>query len=93
MQFANDAHPHPARHGRQSVEPELERRLGRRIREARKARGITLKVLAARLGVSYQQVQKYEKGDNRISVSTLLLISRVLGVPAIALLDDMADAA
>ena len=36
--------------------------------------------LGEKLGVSFQQVQKYENGKNRISASTLFLVSQVLGV-------------
>lgn len=51
------------------------------IREYRKARGISQMKLAEMVGVSYQQIQKYEKGMSRISVDRLQQISRALGVP------------
>ncbi len=43
--------------------------------------GLTQTVLATALGVSFQQVQKYEKGTNRVSASRLQQMSAVLGVP------------
>jgi transcriptional regulator with XRE-family HTH domain len=54
---------------------------GARLRARRKALGLSQQALAEALGVSFQQVQKYERGANRISFSTLILCSTVLGVP------------
>ncbi len=51
------------------------------IKEYRKARGISQMKLAEMVGVSYQQIQKYEKGISSISVDRLQQISRALGVP------------
>lgn len=45
--------------------------VGRRISERRSALKMSLDELGKMLGLSYQQVQKYEKGDNRISASRL----------------------
>lgn len=55
-------------------------RLGRRIAALRAQRGLTQAALALRLGISPQQVQKYEAGANRVSVSRLGAIAVVLGV-------------
>lgn len=49
--------------------------LGRRVRGRRRAMGVTQAELADGLGVSFQQVQKYERGHNRISASTLCRIA------------------
>ncbi len=49
--------------------------VGRRIRVRRKNLGISQNVLAEHLGVSFQQVQKYEKGANRVSASMLVRIA------------------
>lgn len=65
--------------------------LGGRIRVVRRALKVTQEVLAARIGISPQQLQKYEHGDNRISVSRLLMIARALQVPAAYLLGVLAD--
>lgn len=43
--------------------------------------GMTQQAVAARLGVTFQQVQKYELGINRISASRLWLMAQVLAVP------------
>jgi len=52
-----------------------------RMRTRRKAASITQEQLAQALDLSCQQVQKYERGENRISASTLFVASTFLGVP------------
>lgn len=54
---------------------------GRRIRLRRIQLGLSQSALAAELDVAYQQIQKYEKGINRISSGTLHTIASVLRVP------------
>lgn len=49
------------------------------VRRLRETAGITQVVLAEELAISYTQVQKYESGQNRISLSRLFDISRILG--------------
>ena len=51
-----------------------------KMKEIRLSRGITQESFAGVLGISMQQVQKYENGVNRISASRLYQASRVLGV-------------
>ncbi len=58
---------------------EVDRLVGQRIRERRLARGVTQQGLAKALGISYQQVQKYENGTNRISAGRLFVLARLLG--------------
>ena len=55
--------------------------IGKRLRTARKLLGITLEEIASELGLSYQQIQKYEKGHARIPASTLMRIADILGQP------------
>lgn len=55
--------------------------VGRRVREARAARGMSQSDLAEKLGISFQQVQKYEKGTNRIGGSRLWDICHVTDTP------------
>ena len=55
--------------------------IGRRLRERRIALGMSQSELAERLGISFQQVQKYESGANRISGSRLWDIATVLETP------------
>lgn len=52
--------------------------VGARIRQRRDELGITQQRLAAELGISFQQVQKYERGTNRVSASRLHRICQVL---------------
>ncbi len=54
--------------------------VGRRIRQRRLVLGITQEQLAAALGVSFQQVQKYEVGKNRVAASRLWDITKALEV-------------
>jgi|ERR1700682_1319513 transcriptional regulator with XRE-family HTH domain len=54
--------------------------LGRRIRLRRLEKGISQIELAGHLGVTFQQVQKYEKGTNRVGAARLQQIAEVLGV-------------
>ncbi len=54
--------------------------VGSRIRERRTAMGLTQENLASALEISYQQVQKYEAGTNRVSAGRLYEIARKLDV-------------
>jgi transcriptional regulator with XRE-family HTH domain len=55
--------------------------VGARIRQRRLLLGLNQETLANGLGVTFQQVQKYESGANRVSASRLLAIAEILGVP------------
>ena len=55
--------------------------IGARLREARTLSGLSQSALGDQIGLTFQQIQKYEKGANRISASRLLALSRHLGVP------------
>ena len=55
--------------------------VGQRIRIQRLAAGLSQSELAERIGVTFQQVQKYEKGMNRVGAGRLTQIARVLNVP------------
>jgi transcriptional regulator with XRE-family HTH domain len=54
--------------------------IGMRLKHRRKELKLTQQSLAGTLNVSYQQVQKYENGDNRIDASRLYYLSVLLGV-------------
>jgi len=58
----------------------IDQHVGERIRLRRTERGLTQEQLAAALDVSYQQVQKYETGANRISAGRIYEIARKLDV-------------
>ena len=58
----------------------VDKLVGRNIRVLRLAKGLSQTELADELGVTFQQVQKYEKGTNRVGSGRLLKISGILGV-------------
>jgi transcriptional regulator with XRE-family HTH domain len=55
--------------------------VGRKIREARILNGLSQTALAQKVGITFQQLQKYESAANRVSCSRLYDLARVLGVP------------
>jgi transcriptional regulator with XRE-family HTH domain len=55
--------------------------VGRRVRTFRLEKGFSQEQLAAQLGLTFQQVQKYEKGANRIGAGRLQHIADILGIP------------
>ncbi|MBK5928284.1 helix-turn-helix domain-containing protein [Rhodobaculum claviforme] len=59
----------------------VDQHVGSRVRQRRHELGITQQVLASKLGVTFQQVQKYELGLNRVSASRLWHVARILEVP------------
>jgi transcriptional regulator with XRE-family HTH domain len=60
----------------------IDRKVGQRVRTRRLEIGMSQERLAELLGVTFQQVQKYEKGVNRIAVSRLFDIANALQMPA-----------
>jgi len=58
----------------------LEQAIGARMRARRRQLGVSQSELAEKLGVSFQQVQKYERGANRVAASTLVAAAAALGV-------------
>ncbi len=72
---------------RPTNDPRLERahgvdvHVGTRVRQRRKALGVSQMKLAEHLNLTFQQVQKYERGSNRISASKLFEIGLALNVP------------
>jgi transcriptional regulator with XRE-family HTH domain len=69
----------------------VDRSVGRRVRILRVSRGLSQSALASQLGLTFQQLQKYEKGTNRISASKLHDIARILGVEVASFFEDAAD--
>ncbi|MBL6772754.1 MAG: helix-turn-helix transcriptional regulator [Alphaproteobacteria bacterium] len=65
--------------------------VGQRLRQRRISLGITQEDMANALGLSFQQVQKYEKGMNRISSSRLWEIGRIVGVEVAYFFEGMND--
>jgi transcriptional regulator with XRE-family HTH domain len=62
--------------------------VGRRIRVRRRQLGLSQKALADALGISYQQVQKYENGTSRIGAGRLQQLAEILNVPVAMFFDD-----
>jgi transcriptional regulator with XRE-family HTH domain len=65
--------------------------VGSRIRLRRTLLGMSQERLGESLGLTFQQVQKYERGVNRVGASRLFDLSRVLDVPISFFFDDMPD--
>jgi len=65
--------------------------VGSRVRLRRTLLGLSQEKLGDALGLTFQQVQKYERGVNRIGASRLFDLSRVLDVPIGFFFDDMPD--
>jgi transcriptional regulator with XRE-family HTH domain len=63
--------------------------VGQRIRQRRTLLGVTQQKLGQMLGVTFQQVQKYERGANRVGSSRLFDVARVLEVPVSFFFDEM----
>jgi transcriptional regulator with XRE-family HTH domain len=87
------------RRGRgQTSEPESERKrlkkidahVGARIKLRRTLLGLSQEALGEKLGLTFQQVQKYERGMNRVGASRLHKVSEVLDVPVSFFFDDIA---
>lgn len=55
--------------------------IGQQVKQARKLRRFSQEALGLDVGISYQQIQKYEIGKNQISVVRLLQLSNALGKP------------
>jgi transcriptional regulator with XRE-family HTH domain len=62
--------------------------VGSRIRHFRRRRKMSQAQLGDALGVTFQQIQKYENGKNRVSASRLQMVSTALGVPVAELFVD-----
>lgn len=65
---------------------EIDIEVGRRLRSFRLSKGISQADLADAGGITFQQIQKYERGENRISASMLCHLARRLGLNPVVLL-------
>ena len=63
--------------------------VGGRLRQRRTLLGLSQGEIGARLGLSWQQIQKYERGTNRIGASRLYRLSKILGVSVTYFFEDM----
>src|SRR6201987_3522514 len=66
--------------------------VGARIRQRRTLLGMSQEKLGEAIGLTFQQVQKYERGANRVGASRLYDLSRVLDVPGAYFFEEMAPA-
>lgn len=70
----------------------IDKHVGERVRMRRMLLGMSQERLGEKLGLTFQQVQKYEKGVNRIGASRLFDLAQVLGVPIQYFYDSMSTA-
>ncbi len=77
--------------GRETRPLSIDVHVGSRIRLRRTLLGISQQHLGEALGITFQQVQRYERGVNRVGASRLFDLSRVLDVPISFFFDDMPD--
>ncbi len=78
-----------SRHGRGGGIGPIDVHVGARLRRRRTLSGMSQTTLGDAIGLTFQQVQKYERGANRISASRLFGLSWVLDVPIEYFFDDM----
>ena len=78
-----------ARGGKRGRANPIDAHVGKRVRMRRTMLGMSQEKLGEALGLTFQQVQKYERGTNRIGASRLYDLCRVLDVPAAFFFDDM----
>ena len=67
----------------------IDKHVGERLRLRRQIAGVYQEQLADKLGVTFQQIQKYERGINRISAGRLWEISQILKVPTSYFYEDI----
>jgi transcriptional regulator with XRE-family HTH domain len=65
---------------RSSRTSQIDIHVGKRVRQRREALGVSQSLLGRRLGLTFSQVQKYEKGTNRIGAGRLYVLAQLLGV-------------
>jgi transcriptional regulator with XRE-family HTH domain len=72
---------------KKTIDP-IDKHAGERLRKRRHERGISQTKLATAIGLTFQQVQKYEKGMNRMGSSRLQQVANVLKVPVTYFFED-----
>jgi transcriptional regulator with XRE-family HTH domain len=71
----------------------IDQHVGRQLRLRRAQSGMTQTELGAKVGLSFQAVQQYETGENRISASRLYQLARILDVPLALFFDGLDETA
>lgn len=69
----------------------IDKYVGARVKARRKSLAMTQAALGEQLGLTFQQVQKYERGSNRISASKLLVIAQTLDAPISFFFDGLKE--
>jgi ribosome-binding protein aMBF1 (putative translation factor) len=69
---------------------DIDMQLGRRLRRRRRLMGLSQQALAGACGVGFQQIQKYECAENRMSAARLFQIAEALEVPVSYFFDGLA---
>ena len=69
----------------------IDTHIGTRIRQRRLLLGLSQQKLAQRIGLAFQQVQKYETGASKVSPGRLIALSEALDVPLMFFFDGIAD--
>lgn len=72
----------------QSQARTIDLEVGKRIRSIRNEAEISMQTLAPQVGVSWQQLAKYERAENRVSAGRLWLIAKALGQPMTAFIPE-----
>ncbi len=70
---------------------QVDSHVGERIRRRRRAMGMSQEDLAASVGLTFQQIQKYERGSNRVSASKLYQVATTLQAPVAFFFEGLAD--
>ncbi len=73
------------------MEENFNTHLGKKLRMRRLSLGLTQTKVAQAINVTFQQIQKYEKGTNGVSSSRLMQLSQFLKVPIIYFFEDFKD--
>ncbi|MGU3475697.1 helix-turn-helix domain-containing protein [Methylobacterium sp. D48H] len=72
---------------------DADRRIAERVKAARLAAGISQTQLGHALGITFQQIQKYERASNRLLAGMLQAAAHRIGVPVASFFDDASEAA
>ena len=75
------------------VEIDVDAYLGRRLRRRRRSLGLSQQALAQAIGARFQQIHKYETGENRISAARLWALANALGVSPDYFFEGLREAA
>ena len=75
--------------GSRTWQAEVDRLIGERLADLRQERKMTLAAVATRIGISYQQVQKYERGTSTLSVARLFEFTQVYEIDPATILSDL----